>query len=84
MISTDFVELHYHVAKNQDDLLIDTRGIHLKETGIHKEIKGFFFPSSPRVLIPTKTAKQLDAGSVTRGMMGTRRKENHLNVMLQL
>lgn len=66
--------------KQDNDLLINTRGIHLKETGIHKEVKGFFFPGSPRVLIPTKTAKQLDTGSITRGIMCTRKKENHFNL----
>lgn len=56
----------------------------MKETGIHKEVKGFFFPGSPGVLIPTKTAEQLDTGSVTRGIMCTRRKENHLNICVSI
>lgn len=79
-MSTD-CEVHYHTEyKQEDNLLINTRGIHLKETGIHKEVKSFFFPSSPCVLIPTKTAEQLDTSSITRGIMCTTRKKNHLNL----
>lgn len=79
--------MHYPTeSKQDDDLLVNTRGIHLKETGIHEEVKGFFLPSSPCVLIPAKTAQQLDAGSVTRGVVRTRRKEsqNHFTYAVEL
>lgn len=59
---------------NKQALLIHARSIHLKESGIHEEIKSFLLPCSPGILISTQTAQELDTGSVTGCIMGTGRR----------
>ncbi len=43
---------------------------------IHKQVEGFFLPSSPGVLITTEAAQQLDTCTITGGIVSTVGKEN--------
>lgn len=67
------------IKKPQETLLINTGSIHLKESGIHKKVKGFLLPCSSGVLISTQAAQQLHAGSITGGIMGTGRNATYVS-----
>lgn len=60
--------------------LADAGGIHLEEGVVHEKVKGLLFPGAAGVLVPAEATQQLDARSITRGIVCTvrRSRKRHL------
>lgn len=64
------------------DSLADARGVHLEKCMVHKQVKSFFLPGSPSVLISTEAAQQLDTCTITGGIVSAGKKKGESNKIL--